>query len=103
MEAAVVLPVDPAGGGVIDIGDGLVGPRVEHGGADALGLVQPVDGFHQGIVVGVTDGAIGDGDPFQLEARALVEAALADPPIAAIATWESLSAMSRSLSAAVCW
>jgi hypothetical protein len=38
VEASVVVPVDPAGGGVLDVGDGLVGAVVEDGGADALGL-----------------------------------------------------------------
>ena len=37
VQAAVVVPVDPAGGGVLDVGDGLEGSVVEDGGADALG------------------------------------------------------------------
>jgi len=38
VEASFVVPVHPAGGGVLDVGDGLVGPVVEDGGPDALGL-----------------------------------------------------------------
>ena len=43
MQASVVVPVDPAGGGVFDVVDGAVGPGVEDGGADALGLEQADD------------------------------------------------------------
>jgi hypothetical protein len=50
-------PVDPAGGGVLDVGDGLVGAVVEDGGADALGLVETVDRLHERVVVGVADAA----------------------------------------------
>jgi len=56
VEPAVVVPVDPAGGGVLHVGQGLVGPVVEDGGADGFGLVQAVDRLHQGVVVGVADG-----------------------------------------------
>jgi hypothetical protein len=42
VEPAVVVPVDPAGGSVLDVGDGLVGAVVEDRGADALGLVETV-------------------------------------------------------------
>src|ERR671912_2711487 len=51
----MVVPVDPAGGGVFDVGDALVGPGVEDGGADAFGLEQPDDALHQTVVVGVAD------------------------------------------------
>ena len=42
VQASLVVPVDPAGGGVLDLGDRLVGPVVEDGRADAFGLVEPV-------------------------------------------------------------
>jgi hypothetical protein len=54
-KSAVVLPVDPAGGGPLDVGEGLVGAVVEDGGADALGLMKAVDRLDQGVVVGITD------------------------------------------------
>jgi hypothetical protein len=38
VQAAVVVPVDPAGGGVLDVGEGLVRVVVEDGGGDGLGL-----------------------------------------------------------------
>lgn len=38
------------------VGNGLVGTVVEHSGADAFGLAQAVDAFHQGVVIGITDG-----------------------------------------------
>lgn len=69
MEPAVVVPIHPAGGGVLDVGDGLVGPVVKDGGADALGLVEPVDRLHQGVVVGVADRA--DRGPDLLERQVL--------------------------------
>lgn len=43
LKTAVVVPVDPSGGRVLDVGDGLVGAGVENGRADAVGLVEPVD------------------------------------------------------------
>ena len=55
VQAPVVVPVDPAGGGVLDVADGPVGAGVEDGGADALGLVQPDHALHQRVVVGVPD------------------------------------------------
>jgi hypothetical protein len=57
VQAAVVVPVDPAGGGELDVGEVLVGAGVEDGGADALGLEQPDHRFHERVVVGVADGA----------------------------------------------
>lgn len=45
VESAVVVSVDPAGGGVLDVGDGLVGPVVEDRSAEAFGLVQADHGF----------------------------------------------------------
>jgi hypothetical protein len=38
MQASLVVPVGPAGGGVIDVGDGLEGTVVADRGVDALGL-----------------------------------------------------------------
>lgn len=67
MEASVVVPVDPGGGGVLDVGDAAVWPVVEHAGADAFGFVEAVDGFHQRVVVGVADAADRSGDPFQFQ------------------------------------
>lgn len=57
VEASVVVPVDPAGGGVLDIGEGPVGAGVEHGGADAFGLEHSVHCLHQRVVVGIAHGA----------------------------------------------
>jgi len=71
VEPSVVVPIDPAGGGVLDVGDGLVGAVVEDGGADALGLVEAVDGLHQGVVVGVANAA--DRGPNVLEREVLGE------------------------------
>src|SRR4051794_16411890 len=67
----LLYPVDPAGGGVLDVGDGLVRSVVEDGRADALGLVEAVDGFHQGVVVGVADRP--DRGPDALEFEVLGE------------------------------
>ena len=54
VQPGVVVPVDPSGGGVLDVGDGAERLVVEDRGADALGLVQPDDGLHQGIVERLT-------------------------------------------------
>ena len=51
VEAAVVEPVDPFGGGELDVLDGPPGLA----GLDQLGLVEPVDGLGQGVVVGAAD------------------------------------------------
>ena len=48
VEAAVVEPVDPFGGGQLDLLDRPPGLA----GFDQLGLVQPVDGLGQGVVPG---------------------------------------------------
>ena len=55
VQAALVVPVDPAGGGVLDVADGPVRAGLEDGGADAFGLVQPDHALHERVVVGVTD------------------------------------------------
>ena len=55
MEPAVVVPVDPAGGGVFDVGDGLVRAIVEDRRTHAFGFIEPVDRLHQGVVVGIAD------------------------------------------------
>jgi len=46
VEAAVVEPVDPFGGGQFDLLDGA--PRLS--GCDQFGFVQPVDGFGQRVI-----------------------------------------------------
>lgn len=56
VEATVIVPVDPAGGRVLDIGDGLVRAVVEdRGGAHAFGFVEPADRLHERVVEGVAD------------------------------------------------
>ena len=67
MEPAVVVPVDPAGGGVFDVGDGLVRAVVEDGGAHAFGFVEPVNRLHQGVVVGIANGPDRWGDLLERE------------------------------------
>lgn len=52
MEPSLVVPVDPAGSGELDIRARLVRPVVEDGRADAFALVETVDGLYQGVVVG---------------------------------------------------
>ena len=72
VQAPVVVPVDPSGGGVFDIGRGPVGAGVEDGGADALGLVQPDHALHQGVIERVADRS--DRRPSALECEVLGEA-----------------------------
>ena len=55
VQAGCVPPVDPLHRGQFDGLDGL--PQVF--GMDEFGLVEPVDGFGQGVVVGVAHGAHG--------------------------------------------
>jgi hypothetical protein len=52
-EPAVVEPVDPLQGGVLDLLEALPGAAA----ADQLGLVQPNDRLGQGVVVAVAAGA----------------------------------------------
>ena len=51
VRAPSVVPVDPAGGGVLDVPDSPVRPGVEGRGADALGLVEPDQALHQRVVI----------------------------------------------------
>jgi hypothetical protein len=51
LEAVVVEPVDPFGGGVLDLVHGA--PRFAW--FDQLGLIQPVDGLGQGVVIRASD------------------------------------------------
>ncbi len=67
VQSGVFLPVDPGGGGVLDVGQGLVGAVVEDRGADALGLVKAVDRLHQAVVVDVADSADRGLDAFEVE------------------------------------
>jgi hypothetical protein len=64
-EPAMVEPVDPFQGGVLDLVDALPGASP----ADQLGLVQPDDRLGQGVVVAVAAGTdrgdrAGVGEPF---------------------------------------
>jgi len=69
-EPAVVEPVDPLQGGVLDLVNPLPGAAL----ADQLGLVQPDNGLGQGVVEAVAagtdrgDGA-GFGEPFGVADR----------------------------------
>ena len=68
VESSFVVPVDPAGGRVLDVGDGPVGAGPAWiSGADALGLVQPNHRRHQGVVEGVTDRPDRGADPLEVE------------------------------------
>jgi hypothetical protein len=49
VEASVVEPVDPLGGGVLDLVEGLPWAA----GLDQFGFVEAVDRLGQGVVVGV--------------------------------------------------
>jgi hypothetical protein len=76
-EPAVVEPVDPFQGGVLDGVDPLPGAAA----ADQLGLVEPDDGLGQGVVLGVSAGADrGDrsrlGQPFGVADRQVLAAAI---------------------------
>lgn len=66
VQAAEVVPVDPFGGGQLDLGQGLPGPL----GFDQFGLVEADRGFHQGVVVGVADRADGGGDAVAVQGSA---------------------------------
>ena len=47
VEPTIAVPVDPAGGGVFDIRDGLVRSVVEAGGTGSFGLVELVDHLYE--------------------------------------------------------
>jgi hypothetical protein len=68
VEAAIVVPVDPAPAVPYSMSARVfVGALVEHGGADALGLVEAVDCLHKRVVTGVADRADRWGDTFEFE------------------------------------
>ena len=67
VEPAVVVPIDPSGGRELDVRDRLVRVLVEHRRADALGVVEAVDGLHERIVVRVTDGPDRGSDALERE------------------------------------
>src|SRR5215212_12051219 len=67
VQASVVVPVDPAGSDVLDVGEGLVKAVVEDGRGDRLGLEQSDDRFHQGVGVGIAHGADRGSDALQCE------------------------------------
>jgi hypothetical protein len=67
VQASLVVPVDPAGGHVLDVGEGLVGAVVEDGRGDRLCLEQTDQALHEGVVVGVPDRPDRRGDAFELE------------------------------------
>ena len=47
VKPTIVVPVDPAGGGVFDIRDGLLRSVVEDEGTGSYGLVEPVDHVYE--------------------------------------------------------
>jgi len=55
VRAVVVVPVDPAQGGQLDVFDGLPGPSLAGGATDQFGLVVAVHGFGQRVVIRLTD------------------------------------------------
>jgi len=66
--SAVVVALDPAGGGLLDVGDGLEGSVVGQSGARALGLEQTINAFRQSITVCVADTADGWADALKCKA-----------------------------------
>lgn len=54
VQPLVVVPVDPAEGRELDVLDSAPRPGAR-GSADQLGLVVPVDGLGQGVVIRVAD------------------------------------------------
>lgn len=47
MKLAMVVPVDPTGGGILDVREGLVRAVVEDRGADAFDVAEAVDCLHE--------------------------------------------------------
>src|SRR5699024_6998947 len=80
--SAVVVPVDPAGGRELDVREGPVGAGVEDVGADALGLVEPVDRLHQRVVQGVADGPDRRGDALEGEMLGQSNGGVLSPSVA---------------------
>src|SRR5690606_12085850 len=77
VESSVVVPVDPLGGGQLDLGERFPGPP----GLDQLSFVQADRGFHEGVVVCVADGADGRGDAGGLEVLGELERRVLRPCI----------------------
>ena len=57
VQAGVVVPVDPAQGGQLDVLDCLPRSSLAGGAADEFGFVVAVDRLGQCVVVGISDGA----------------------------------------------
>jgi len=49
VKPTIVVPIDPSGSRVLDIGEGPIWPVVEDGRSDAFGFVEPVDRLHEGV------------------------------------------------------
>ena len=82
VQAAFVVPVDVAGGGVLDVGDGLERTVVEDRGADALGLVEADHALHQAVIERIADGPDGGGDAFDGEVLGEADARILRPGVA---------------------
>lgn len=54
VQAPVVVPVDPLGGGELDVADGSVRAGVKDHGADAFGLVEADHALGQRVVIGLS-------------------------------------------------
>src|ERR1035437_7740934 len=78
MKAALVPPVDPGGGSEFD----LFGAAPGAPATDQLGLVQPVDGLGEGVVIAVALGADRVHDTCLGEAFGVSDGQVLDAPIA---------------------
>ena len=87
VEAAVVEPVDPLGGGDLDVIDGPPGPAR----FDQLGLVQAVDRLGQRVVERVADRPDGGGDAGLGEPFAVLGSPCIATPRSLCATTDSRS------------